>query len=299
MPNNADNVESIVDSINERYLSAKDLESYIDSKYLNVLSDIPNVAKSANLSSKHLYKDFKGLHIAGNLELLKSPKVAIIGTRTPNQYTKHYTATLSAQLSTRGFVVLSGGAIGVDSIAHANSGTRSIMVLPCGLNVNYPKENARLIESKRQNALVLSEYKRDFMPHKHSFLERNRIIIALSDFVIIPQADLQSGSMSSANLCFALNLKPFVLPHRLNESLGTQELLSKNRALCIYNANDFVREMCEIYKLDSIESVDEILAFARSNGLFSEALRLFGDKIFEYELEGKITRNGIYITTTL
>ncbi|MWV61363.1 DNA processing protein DprA [Helicobacter saguini] len=286
-------------SYNSTFFDIKALESYISKDKLKLLNDIPNIAKRANLSSKHLYKEFKGLHISGNLELFKAPKVAIIGTRSPNQYTKHYTATLSRALSNRGFIVVSGGAIGVDSIAHTHSDTHSIMVLPCGLNVNYPKENARLIESKRRNALVVSEYERDFMPHKYSFLERNRIIIALSDFVIIPQADLQSGSMSSANLCYALNLKPFVLPHRLGESLGTQDLLSKNRANCIYNTQDFITQMCENFGLDSIESSDEILDFARNNGLFSEALRLFGERVLEYELQGKITRNGLYISTSL
>lgn len=281
-------------------LDSKDLEKYVGSDKIALLNNISSLAKAANLSSKYLYKEFTGSYVIGNLSLLKAPKVAIIGTRTPNQYARHYAGLLSREFSTHGFSVVSGGAIGIDCIAHMSSGARSIMVLPCGINVNYPRQNATLIESKRQNALVLSEYAPNFMPHKHSFLERNRIIIALSDFVIIPQADLQSGSMSSANLCNVLQKPLFVLPHRINESLGTQDLLAKNKANCIYNAHDFVTSKCKEYGLDSIESSeDELLTFAKNNGLFTEALRLFGDKVLEYELEGKIQRNGVYISTSL
>lgn len=285
-------------SFNDTFLSDKDLSKYVSNDKIINLKNLANIAKEAKLSSKHLYKDFNGVNAVGNISLLQNPIVAIVGTRYPNQYSRYYTASISKELSRIGFSIISGGAIGIDCIAHSNSMEKSIMVLPCGININYPKENTNLINNIRQNALVLSEYKPDCMPYKHSFLERNRIIIALSDIVIIPQADLKSGSISSANLTNALQKPLFVLPHRINESLGTQDLLNKNRANCIYDIKSFIESLCKIYHLDSIiESKDEIIEFAMSGGLFQEALNKFGDKVLEYELEGKIKRNGIYICT--
>ncbi|RDU66686.1 DNA processing protein DprA [Helicobacter didelphidarum] len=278
------------------FLTPDILQQYVSESTLQTLQNIRTIAKEAKLSSKHLYKDFQGIFAQGNLDLLKQPKVAIVGTRTPNQYTKYYSSYLATELVSMGCVIVSGGAIGVDSVAHQNSKEKSIVVLPSGVNMNYPKESAKILDFIRTNGLVLSEYEYDFMPRKHSFLERNRIIIALSDIVIIPQADIRSGSSSSANLSVALGKPLFVLPHRLNESLGTQELLDKNHARCIYNIESFFQITREYFKLDSMEiEHDELIEFAKNHGSFDVALEKFGDKVLEYELEGKIKRVGHYI----
>lgn len=277
------------------FLTSQDFLHY-SAQTLQILENIPYLAKKHNLTSKHLYKSFQGIFAQGNLELLQKPKIAIIGTRTPNQYTKNYVANIANQLAQKGFVIVSGGAIGVDAIAHKHSQNNAILVLPSGIQQNYPKENLNLIESLRQHALVLSEYSDNFMPRSYSFLERNRIIIALSDIIFIPQADLQSGSSSSANLSVVLKKPLFVLPHRMNESLATQQLLLENKASCIHNIDIFLQHLCQQFNLNaSICQNDEILEFARQHGLFEEALQKFGNKVLEYELEGKICRNGTYI----
>lgn len=278
------------------------LREIFSPKQMKSLLCLKDIAKQYNLSGKHIYKDFRGIFAAGNLDLLKSPIIAIIGTRSPNQYSKHYTAMLSRKLSKKGFVIISGGAIGTDCIAHQNSDRNSILVSPVGLNQIYPKQNKNLFEKIRSSGLLLSEYEDNEMPRAHQFLERNRIIIALSDVVIIPQADLQSGSSSSARLCVALDKPLFTLPHRMNESLGTQELLHSRKANAIYNLEFFVNHIYQEYnpnKKDEIREdnpkVDMLLEFAGNNGLFLEALQRFGDIVFEYELQGKIRRNGLHI----
>lgn len=281
------------------FLGKQELQAYVDTEKLTLLETMGERAKEAALSSRHLYKRFNGLYAVGNLNLLAQPKVAIIGTRKPNQYARQLAATLAQSLSQAGFVIVSGGAIGIDCIAQSNS-VRNILVSPAGLNRIYPKENAKLFESIRANGLLLSEYEGESMPYAHSFLERNRIIIALSDIVIIPQADQKSGSSSSANLCVALQKELFVLPHRLHESLGTQELLAQNRAHAIYDVAQFVGMLCSRFEIHKeVVSEDALLAFASKQGLFSDALQLFGDKVFEYELEGKIQRDGLYIRLCL
>lgn len=284
------------------FFSNLQLDRIFSQRQMKSLLSIKYIAKQHNLSSKHAYKDFQGIFAIGNLDLLKSPIVAIVGTRYPNQYSKQYTAMLSHKLSKQGFAIISGGAIGIDCIAHQNSDTNSILVSPVGLNQIYPKQNKSLFEKIRSSGLLLSEYEDNEMPKPYQFLERNRIIIALSDLVIIPQADLQSGSSSSARLCVALDKPLFVLPHRMNESLGTQELLHFGNASAIYNVESFINHINQKYNFNKEETAsqdsskaDKLLEFASNNGLFVEALQKFGDVVFEYELQGKIRRNGLYI----
>lgn len=278
------------------FLEPHILAQYLSADKITLLDELIHKAKESNLKSKHVYKMFHGIFAYGNLSLLKKPKVAIIGTRTPNQYTKQITAQLANMLSQKGFVIVSGGAIGIDSIAHVNANNNAILILPCGIDITYPKENHHLINTLKQKALVLSEYSDLHKPMKHTFLERNRLIIAWSDVIIIPQADIKSGSSSSANLAITLQKPLFVLPHRLHESRGTQELLQTQKAQCIYDIESFVKNMCEIYNITHEQTLkDPILEFAHANGLFEDAIRLFGDSVFTYELEGKVKRNGLYI----
>ena len=279
-----------------KFLESSALAKYLSMDKIALLDDLIHKAQENKLKSKHLYKAFHGIFARGNLSLLKKPKVAIIGTRSPNQYAKQMTTQLANTLSQKGFVIVSGGAIGIDSIAHLNANNNAILILPCGIDAIYPKENATLINNLAQNGLVLSEYSGTYKPMKHTFLERNRLIIAWSDIIIIPQADIKSGSSSSANLAITLQKPLFVLPHRLHESRGTQELLHAQKAQCIYDLESFVTNVCEIHNIAYMQEIkDPLLEFAYNNGLFEDALKLFGDLVFAYELEGKIKRNGLYI----
>lgn len=233
----------------------------------------------------------KQLFYEGDLRLLESSiKIAIVGSRAPNPYTRQTCAILSASIAKAGGVVVSGGALGVDIIAHTNALPHTIMFSPSSLDIIYPRTNASIIERIKNEALILSEYESPYNPHQYSFLERNRLVVGLSDIVIIPQADLRSGSLQSARLCLESNKPLFVLPHRINESLGTQELLSLGKARCIYDINAFVHK---IFGKESANN-DEVLAFCKNAPSFELAYQKFGDKILQYELDGKIVReNGI------
>lgn len=259
----------------------------------------------------------KNLFYKGDLSLLDSFKVAIVGTRAPNPYTKSLTAELSAAIA-KYAVVVSGGALGVDIIAHTHAFPRTIMIAPSSLDIIYPRENAKMIEKIAHNALILSEYERDYMPHKYSFLERNRLVVGLSDIVILPQGDLKSGTSSSARFAVALKKPIFTLPHRYNESTLTNALLASGEAKAIYNIDDFVEKYivpnacrhCEnreaIHHLSSlrdeptarrgnpknnIES-DEILTFCAKRPSFEDAFAKFGNKILEYEFSGLLVREN-------
>lgn len=219
-----------------------------------------------------------------------APKIAIVGTRKPNPYTKSFVAHIAHKIARHNGIVVSGGALGVDIIAHINAMPRTIMFSPASLDILYPKSNALAIKQIMEKAVVLSEYEKDYMPHRYSFLERNRLVIGLSDYVIIPQADKLSGSMQSARIALELDKPLFVLPHRIGESEGTNSLLASGRAKGIYNVADFIESI--FGAVHEEEENDEILSFCAHNPSFEEAYKRFGDRIYEYELAGKIIREA-------
>ena len=229
------------------------------------------------------------LFYRGDLTLLQSAhKIAIVGTRKPNPYTKAFVAQIASKIARYGGIVVSGGALGVDIIAHAHAQPRTIMFSPSSLDILYPKSNAQLISQMMSQALVLSEYEREYMPHRYSFLERNRLVIAMSEVVIIPQADLYSGSMQSARLALELGKPLFVLPHRIGESEGTNSLLQSSKARAIYHIDGFIEEILG----KEIGARDEVLDFIALNPSIEAGLERFGALLYEYELEGKIRREG-------
>ena len=229
----------------------------------------------------------KTLYALGDTSLLESPlTIAIIGTRRPNLYAKNITAQLASELSKAGATIISGGALGIDIIAHANSLPSTIMVSPSSLDIFYPASNKPIIEQIAKQGLLLSEYEKCYPPERYAFILRNRLIIALSDLVIIPQADLKSGSMQSARIAQEQGKPLYVLSHKITESLGTNYLLQNNLAKGIFSLQGFIESLGL-----GVQKRDEILEFCALNPSFEEAFLRFGDKLLEYEIEGKILRS--------
>ena len=223
------------------------------------------------------YKDFE-LFYKGNTELLDKPKIAIVGSRKAGKYTKEITFLLAKKLSKK-FTIISGGALGVDTEAHRGAYPNTIFVSPSSLDIIYPKSNETLIKNIYKNSLAISEYEKNYRPHKYTFLKRNRIIVALSEFVIITEADKKSGSMRSFEWAKEYNKKVFVLPHRINESSGTRYLASTNQAEVIWDIDEFCKNL-------GIEDNQKILNL-------NEALKKYGTQLYEMELDGKVNiKNG-------
>ena len=209
---------------------------------------------------------------------MQKSKIAIVGTRRPSQYSKYITTLLSSKLSKK-FVIVSGGAMGIDAIAHQNAES-TIMVSPAGLDVIYPKINQTLIENIAQNHLIISEYENGYKPKKYSFLQRNKIVVGISEFLIIIEADENSGSMRSFEIAKKLGKKVYIIPHRIGESKGTNHLANTNQVEIIWDIDTFC---------NNLGINDE-----KSNILnYNEAFKIYGDKLFEMELNGEIIiKNG-------
>ncbi|MBL0686412.1 MAG: DNA-protecting protein DprA [Sulfurospirillum sp.] len=227
----------------------------------------------------------KELFFVGNLELLKKPKISIIGTRRPSSYTQFKTAQISSGLSQRGVCIVSGAAMGVDAIAHKSTKSyHTIAVMANGLDIKYPKVNKEVIANIEKKGLIISQFKEGFHATPWSFVVRNEIVVSLGDALIVSEADLKSGSMRSVEYALRMKKKIYVLPHRLDESKGTNYLLKNNLAIAIYDIDEFISG----YGNDVSTIEDEFIVYCKTNPTYEEAIKKYSNRVFEYELNGVI-----------
>ena len=244
---------------------------------------------------KSMKKYPKELFYIGNTKLLKKKKISIIGTRRPNSYTKEFTHKLASKLSSLDICIVSGAAMGVDAISHqAAKSDNTIAVVANGLDIRYPSVNKNLISNIEEKGLVLSAYKVGEKARNYTFVLRNEIVVALGDILIVTQADLNSGSLTSVQYALKMKKKIYTLPHRINESLGTQELVKKGFIEPIYDIDEFISNYSNTNKIE--KTTDELLLFCESNPSYEEAISKFGNRVFEYELDGKITINNARVS---
>lgn len=253
---------------------------------IGLLETIPKELRSIPNAPEKLYA-------VGERSLLEGRKVAVIGTRRPSAYTKGATYRIAKALADAGGVVVSGAAMGVDAIAHKGAGNRTIAVMGNSLDILYPRINRALIETIYQDALALSEYEVGYEARPYSFVLRNRIVVGLSEAVVITQADLKSGSMTSAKLAREMGRPIYVLPHRLDESEGTNRLLEEGAATAIYDVDAFVGSLG---LAPATGAEDTLLAYVAKHPDYHEAVARFGETIDEYELDGKIRIQNNRIT---
>lgn len=234
----------------------------------------------------------KDLFYKGSLEILSRPKISIVGTRRPNPYTRAMTYELAKKLSMAGMVIVSGAAAGVDTLVHHGAGCENtIAVLPCGIDLRYPKANTDLIKSIENNGLTLSQFEPSFEARAWSFVVRNEIVVALGECLIVTEADLGSGSMRSVEYALEMGKQIYVLPHRIRESEGTHHLLAQGKAIAIEDMDTFVANISKTAR-NAMEDTP-FLAFCRTSPSYEEVIAKFPGEIFEAELSGRVdVRNG-------
>ncbi|MFH5183160.1 DNA-processing protein DprA [Paenibacillus sp. TAB 01] len=186
------------------------------------------------------------LYTRGRSELLHSPCLAVVGTRTPTVYGRQSAEQLSASLSSAGMCIVSGLARGVDSAAHEGAVKHSgstIAVLGCSIDQVYPPENKFLYRRLTEEALVISEYPIGTKPHPGLFPQRNRIIAGLSLGVLVVEAALKSGSLITADQALEESRDVYALPGPINspKSQGTLSLI-KQGAKLVTCAGDILEE---------------------------------------------------------
>ena len=227
------------------------------------------------------------LHYSGDLSLLQRVKISIVGTRKPSKYTRELTQKLALSLAKHKVCVVSGGAMGVDSMAHRGAGAKNtIAVLPCGIDIKYPSINKNLLTNIEQEGLLLSQFEEGFKSRAWTFVLRNELVVALGDVLVVCEADLNSGSMRSVEYALEMGKDIYVLPQRLGESLATNELLKTAKAQAIYDIESFVSKFSNIQPQDTKEN--PFSTFCSTNPSYEEVLAKFPTRVFEAELNGEI-----------
>lgn len=178
-------------------------------------------------------------------DLLQKKRVGVVGSRKMSAYGKAVTTKISKSLAEKNVVIVSGLALGVDSVAHRaclEAKCETIAVLPCGLDRIYPTSHQSLALEISKNGALVSEYPEYTVPLKYHFIARNRIIAGLSDALIVTEAGKKSGSIHTAMFALELGIPVFAIPGNITSpySEGTNELL-KQGALPLTNIKDIAQ----------------------------------------------------------
>jgi DNA processing protein len=163
------------------------------------------------------------------------PAVAIVGTRSMTPYGERVTRQLAGALARAGACIVSGMARGIDSVAHRAAlecGGSTIAVLGTGADVAYPPTNRALHRQIAERGLILSEYPPGSRAYKSSFIERNRLIAALSSLTIVVEAGIGSGALHTADAAEALSRTAAMVPGPIDspQSFMTNDRIREGRA---------------------------------------------------------------------
>ncbi len=183
----------------------------------------------------------------GDLASWTSTLVAIVGSRAASPYALSVAAALAADLASRGIVVVSGMARGVDSAAHRaalEAGGATVAVLGSGVDVVYPPEHAALAEDIARSGLLVSELAPGTPPLAHFFPMRNRIISGLSRAVVVIEAGEKSGSLITARCALEQGRDVLAVPGNVlsGRNRGAHALL-KDGAKIVESADDILEEL--------------------------------------------------------
>jgi DNA processing protein len=167
----------------------------------------------------------------GEVDLLDSPSVAVVGARSCSSYGAQVARLLGRELAAAGLVVLSGMARGIDGEAHRGAleaGGRTVAVLGCGVDRDYPAAHADLARRICERGLIVSEYAPAVEPAPWRFPARNRIIAGLAAVTVVVEARERSGALITADLALEEGREVFAVPGEITSALsaGTNRLLS-------------------------------------------------------------------------
>jgi DNA processing protein len=195
----------------------------------------------------HIPDPPKQLYILGNAELLSSPHLlAVVGSRGLTPYGRAVTDQLSGAAASKGIVIVSGMALGVDGIAHRaalQAGGKTVAVLANGLDRMYPATHRELAKHiLERGGAIVSEYPEGTEPHRHHFVARNRIVSGLSSAVLITEAAAKSGTIHTAQFALEQGREVMAVPGNITSPLsaGTNQLI-KTGAMPVTDAQDIIQ----------------------------------------------------------
>ena len=196
---------------------------------------------------KEIYDYPPVLYVKGNLPAQDEPCLAVVGTRRPTIYGRQVAEDIVTDLVHSKITIVSGLARGIDSVAHRaalDAGGKTIAVFASGLDIIYPRENARLAEAIVEHGALLSEHPLGVKPKPESFPLRNRIMSGLSLGVLVVEAGERSGALITAHQAIEQNREVFAVPGSILSpvSQGTNRLIQEGAKL-VCSHTDILQEL--------------------------------------------------------
>ncbi|MGK0721108.1 DNA-processing protein DprA [Leucobacter sp. W1478] len=230
------------------------------------------------------------LWVRGDPAHLATPSLSVVGARAATGYGTHVTAEIVDGVCAAGFSIVSGAAYGIDAVAHRTAlaaETPTVAVLAGGADRAYPQSHDGLLGKVSETGAVCAEMVPGAAPTRWRFLQRNRIIAALSSATLVTEAGVRSGTLNTAGHAAELGRSLGAVPGPVTSaaSAGCHKLIREYGAALITNA----REACELAGLgDGVEvlregsnTVGETLSPARQpsrHGRVLDALPLRGSR---------------------
>ncbi len=226
------------------------------------------------------------LYVRGDYKIFKNKKnIAVIGSRTPCVYGEKAAVKITKRLVESNYLIVSGGALGIDSIAHKTAienGGKTVLVLGCGHGSSYLPENAELRKAVASNGALISEYPPYTPVTKGSFQNRNRIISGMSKGVVIVEAAEKSGTFNTARHAKKQGRDLFVLPGDIESGnfAGSNKLLLQG-AFPVFSGEDILFHYGEKVRFNSFKG-------EKTNEAFVE---IDVDSDFSKKKSGKCEKN--------
>jgi len=257
----------------ERLGAEKVVEDIADGRYLDGRSSGPRITDAMReLSTEKLIESMEGLELftpsspdwpeqlnqllappfaligKGNRSAIKDAdrSIAIVGSRNPTNYGSRIASDFAAGLVDNEFLIVSGGALGIDSDAHRGAlaaDGRTIAILGGGVHEIYPASNAHLYRAIMEEGLLLSEVLPHVKAMPHRFLIRNRLIAALALGTVVIEAAMRSGSIRTARDAGELYRPVMAVPGPITSptSAGCHALITERKAELVSSIDEIVR----------------------------------------------------------
>ena len=217
--------------------------------------------------------------------------IGVVGTRRASNYGKSSSYNFAYKLASVGVTIVSGGALGVDCASHhgalAADGV-TICVLGCGINYDYLRENAKMRSDITFKGAVISEYPPDTEPRAYNFPQRNRIISALSDGILLIEAGKKSGSLITVECALEQDYKKkiFALAGTNDPRFdGSNELIKDNVAKLVTDYKDIIDAFDNLYATTELEPhnmpFDEVIDIIPVKGKIPDSINNFSTKQLE------------------
>ncbi len=211
------------------------------------ISNISHNSKDFPDILRQLAKPPDSLNVLGTLP--NTLMVSIVGTRRCTPYGERVTYQLATELAKAGIVIVSGLAIGIDGIAHRaalDAGGKTVAVLAHGLDRIYPARHRGLAkEILATGGALVSEYDVGTESLPHRFVERNRIIAAISEATIVIESAVEGGSLITAKEAHNIGRRVMAVPGSIHSaySVGPNNLIRTGSAMAITSASDVITEL--------------------------------------------------------